>query len=63
LFAITTRQLALSFEKIAASQAYCAQQSVGSSIRAAKSAASFLAEPEAVLPRPTIGEQITELQI
>jgi hypothetical protein len=28
-----------------------------------KSAASFLAEPEAVLPWPTIGEQITEFQI
>jgi len=63
LFASTTRQLALPFEKIAASQAYYAQQPVGSSISAAKSAASFLAEPEAVLPRPTIGEQITESQI
>jgi hypothetical protein len=59
LFASATRQFALSFEKIAASQAQdCTQQSVGSTSGAAKRAASFLAPHPATDARGDVSPRL-----
>jgi len=59
LFASTTRQLALSFEKIATSQAQdYTQQSVGSTSSAAKRAASFFATHPATDARGDVSPRL-----